>query len=247
MTSIFISYSSLDNNKKDSVVRQVEKHKKILNPIVVASRRKAGEALTDKVIDGIEECHYFVPIITKKSIGTQWMNQEIGYAKAKGKIIWPIVEKGLELRGFVHNQMDLFQFVGDENNGTEGKRFSRLAKELINEVLLEIKPEDTLKLQELFPGVWESDFRIGGRRGGERNIKITEANGFSINGHTKFRIEQLKFSDGRIEFTKVHVSDLAYKIYNDLNVIELGKLYKGYENNTKLGERIPITYRRNSI
>ena len=39
--------------------------------------------VTKKVADGIRESQIIIPILTKNSISSQWVNQEIGFAVAK--------------------------------------------------------------------------------------------------------------------------------------------------------------------
>ena len=41
-----------------------------------------GKPLTDKVKEGILETPYFIPILTRSSITSQWVNQEIDFAIA---------------------------------------------------------------------------------------------------------------------------------------------------------------------
>ena len=60
-----------------------------LEPIVVADNRESMKALSEKVIEGIKAADVVVPILTEKSAWTQWINQEIGYAKAIKKRIEP--------------------------------------------------------------------------------------------------------------------------------------------------------------
>ncbi|MCP4763229.1 MAG: hypothetical protein GY870_15760 [archaeon] len=110
-----------------------------LVPIVIADRRKALVPLTKKVEDGINESQIFVPILTKKSISSQWVNQEIGYASALPDIkIMPIIDNSIidDLKGFIHKQVDLssdFQsFPG--NAKKEGMHFKKCIVELINDI-----------------------------------------------------------------------------------------------------------------
>jgi len=69
-----------------------------------------------------------IPILTIESICNQWVNQEIGFAKAINKPIIPLVEESLldELKGFIHKQMDLpFKFIGDESDPKKEARSFR--------------------------------------------------------------------------------------------------------------------------
>jgi hypothetical protein len=104
---VFISYCSADDNKREALASALAAHGH--TPIVVATRRMPGTPLAEKVTSGIAECEVFVPILTAASLPTQWVNQEIGYAKGIGRPIVPIVDGAVigSLKGFVHAQHDL--------------------------------------------------------------------------------------------------------------------------------------------
>ena len=79
---LFISYFTVDSNKKDALKRAVNKRAG-LEPIVVEDYRLNGVEFTEKVMNDLKEADYFIPIITAKSYQkSQWLNQEIGYAFA---------------------------------------------------------------------------------------------------------------------------------------------------------------------
>lgn len=105
---IFISYASIDNELvailKDQILLGDS-----FEPIIIADQRKALKPLTQKIIDGISKSDFIIPIFTLNSYKEQWINQEIGYSIAKGKIIVPIVQKEVikELKGFIHGEIDL--------------------------------------------------------------------------------------------------------------------------------------------
>jgi hypothetical protein len=138
---IFISYSDFDKHK----MRQFEKiinAEKDFEPIIIADRKKALAQLSDKVKKGIIECNYFIPIITRQSINTQWINQEIGFAVAiKNCKIIPIIESQIidDLHGFIHKQVDLpYCFEGDPfNKRSESFKFAIVARGLIKDILSE--------------------------------------------------------------------------------------------------------------
>lgn len=140
---IFISYSDFDKNKMRHLERVI-KAEQGLDTIIIADNKRALIQLTDKVKNGIKDCNYFIPIITRQSIKTQWINQEIGFAVAKGncKII-PIVEKQIidDLKGFIHRQVDLpYCFEGNiENRRSESIKFVSVARNLVKDIIDEIK------------------------------------------------------------------------------------------------------------
>jgi hypothetical protein len=100
------------------IVKELEDHY-LFTPIVIASNREPLKPLAEKVIKGIHSSTVFIPIMTAKSIPTQWINQEIGFAKATDKKITPIVESSIlkDLKGFIHKEIDLpYNFTNDETN-----------------------------------------------------------------------------------------------------------------------------------
>jgi len=133
----FISYCH-DNDDKRIILDKLLKSNR-LGSIVVTSRKKPAMLLASKIEQAIEEADYLIPILTKKAMQNQWVNQEIGYANKlaknnKIKII-PLVEKNImeNLKGFIHNQMDLpFVFKGHTHNGIENKAFKVQCIKLVN-------------------------------------------------------------------------------------------------------------------
>lgn len=110
MKGIFISFDSkADRLRQEQLGRRIKKTQ--FRPVVATKYRKPMEALAKKIKEGIERSDVFIPILTKSSLGNQWVNQEIGYAVAKKKPeeILPIVEESVirELSGFIHGQLDL--------------------------------------------------------------------------------------------------------------------------------------------
>lgn len=124
---IFLSYSESDKNKLKAL-RNAIKKRDGLDPIVVAERRKVGQSLADKVKECMDEANCLMPILTRKSIDSQWVNQEIGFAEALKMPIIPLIEENLlnELKGFIHKQMDLpFAFTGVESDAKKKARSFR--------------------------------------------------------------------------------------------------------------------------
>lgn len=107
----FISFCEEDRNKMEELYKALEPLPNI-RPIIVERDISLG-ALTvqEKVKDNIRKASFFIPILTKQSIGNQWVNQEIGCAygfmdKGQKMEIHPIVERELldTLRGFINKQ-----------------------------------------------------------------------------------------------------------------------------------------------
>jgi hypothetical protein len=241
---IFVSYSDLDNNKMRCVERVIIKAGKF-SPRIIADNRQALVQLSEKVSKGIIECDYFVPIITRRSISTQWLNQEIGYAVAIKKRIIPIVEGELidKLKGFIHKQLDLsYSFEASEKKEIESTRFLQQAKKMINDLLIEnaIAPKNMV-LGNLFPGKWTSRYTLNGRTGSDRDIEIRDGNKYYVGNKHWFNIEDLKVDvdSKKVSFKKVGIGADRRVASNELVIIELAEVYQGIEE-----PDTPIVYTR---
>jgi hypothetical protein len=132
---VFVSYSDRDHDKVLLFKKAIKKYSDLATPLVIADKKEALKSLSSKVQGGIRSCHLFVPIMTRNSISTQWMNQEIGFAFGlRKKDIQPIVEKNVvdKLKGFIHKQLDLsFTFAGNQRKSTENVSFRACCDSLL--------------------------------------------------------------------------------------------------------------------
>jgi len=242
MIEIFISYSDKDKKKLRAVEKIIADNKEHLNAIIVADRRQALNSLTEKVKTGIFECNYLIPIITKQSIDSQWLNQEIGFAIAVQKKIFPIVEDKIVplLKGFINKEMDLsYTFPGNKNNPrSETLKFNKVAKLLIDDILLanNWSPKKP-SLENLFPGKWKLVYT--GRYNGIEEVEILDGNKYfaktpeSNTFKHVFNLEDVSIDLKRmkIKYTKVGVPPDVRKIPGILTIVEVGKQYEGIESN----------------
>jgi hypothetical protein len=141
-TKIFVSFSNEDRKKLNSLSNALKKSDQRFQPIIIDKRTNPGKPLSAKVKEGIQETPFFISILTRSSYKNQWVNQELGYAVANDRNIYPIVEESIlnDLKGFIHNQVDLpFIFEGGPlNSHKEAQSFMKCYKELIRH-LEEIK------------------------------------------------------------------------------------------------------------
>jgi len=215
---VFISFSSADNDKVE-ILADLLKKSKTLAPLVVVRNRRSMENLDIKIIDSIKECEFFVPILTSKSYLTQWINQEIGYAKAiksKDNIV-PIVEKSIigDLRGFIHDQIDLPDtFTNEDSNANFTDTCKKLIKHLNSQ---SNKNSVSLSIGDFFKGTWINMFTHPVNGEGREMFHISDGNKYIIKGQHIFDVEKVKLSSkgDRLQFTKVRVSD-GSKAKNDL-------------------------------
>jgi hypothetical protein len=60
-----------------------------------------GRNLDDIIREKISECKHLLALLTWYGVQSQWFNQEIGVAYALGRNIIPIVQIGVESKGFI--------------------------------------------------------------------------------------------------------------------------------------------------
>jgi hypothetical protein len=213
---IFISYSDFDKDKVGLIVQELE-HNTLLYPIVIASNREALKPLAQKVADGIIEAKVIVPIITKNSINTQWINQEIGFATALQKKIMPVVQAELieTLKGFIHKQIDLpYNFLGNNNRGIENKNFIKHVRTLFADVELEYQ---SLTITE--PLKEKTDF--------EKSLEKIE----KANEELEFQSLKDTFlnSSEAVDFARTEVLDMFNELEEKMKKLQEKKFFIGFE------------------
>ena len=111
--SVFVSHSTKDIN----VVHQFAKWIKSFNINVYVAELdfQVGQPLPDKIAKMIDASDCVLAVLTNGGMRSEWVNQEIGYAKKAGKGIIPIVEEGVETKGFVTN-LEYIHFHKDNVN-----------------------------------------------------------------------------------------------------------------------------------
>jgi hypothetical protein len=138
---VFVSHSTSDDNKMEAVTRAIKKRDQ-LEAVVVVKKRQQGKWFPDKVAEAIDSADLVIPILTSNSIMSQWVNQEIGYARAKGKDIWPVLAKNQtqNLKGFLSRDQDqAYRFEPSNNERQEATRFARVCNKLLDDYLTEKK------------------------------------------------------------------------------------------------------------
>ncbi len=97
--------------------------------------REPNNLITDKIKNAINDSQCALVLWTKKGRGSQFVNQEVGYAEDK-KLIIPLVEKGVPLGGFLYGR-DCIEF---ERNNPTGALNSTV--EYINQLKLAKEQQD---------------------------------------------------------------------------------------------------------
>jgi hypothetical protein len=130
--NIFISHSSSDKKKVIKLESYINRTK-LLNAIVVVNQRQPRKLFSMQVKEGIEQCKYIIPILTKNSIQSQWVNQEIGFSEAKEKKTYPIICHDIlnELKGFIHREEEHFVYYPNSKK----ESFDRICKDIVDHIL----------------------------------------------------------------------------------------------------------------
>ena len=96
---MFISCSSEDNRFVDRIeLLLARKFRNKIEPVISAQQKKIGVSIPQKIIGNIEECKWFLALLTRNSISNPTVMHELGYANALFKArsitrIIPIVER----------------------------------------------------------------------------------------------------------------------------------------------------------
>ncbi len=96
---VFISYA-----REDEALAHLLSHILTKTGVrcLIDSQLPQARPFDDKLKHMIEESDLVLVLLTKSSLSSAWVNQEIGYAVAHGKRIWPVsMEKNLEPEGLI--------------------------------------------------------------------------------------------------------------------------------------------------
>jgi len=110
---IFIIHSENDKKILERLIR--EYHEQTFGETTLQIRflnssmnECLGEDFGEKIEEEIKNSFLVIAIISPNSKTSVWVNQEIGYAKGKGKRIIPMKERSMarEGLGFIHSNID---------------------------------------------------------------------------------------------------------------------------------------------
>lgn len=109
---IFISYATGDENGIKEIYDAISRLEGI-EVYIPEWIQIGGKDLVHKIKDGLDGSNLVIVLITFNSTNTMWLNQEIGYASAKNIPIISIVEKGIDIKGFLEEQQHIDFQRGD--------------------------------------------------------------------------------------------------------------------------------------
>jgi hypothetical protein len=86
---VFISYSRRDEKHRSVLQKALRRLK--LRPVFDAKDVRAGTAYAEEINAMIATAHVFMPILTKVSMASAWLHQEIGFALGMDVPVVPLV------------------------------------------------------------------------------------------------------------------------------------------------------------
>lgn len=96
---VFISYSTDDMNLVNELTNNFRKMG--IEVYVAGYYPELGESLPNKIERNIDSSDAMVVLLTRMGARSAWVQQEIGFAKAKNKLIIPLVDEGEKIKGFI--------------------------------------------------------------------------------------------------------------------------------------------------
>lgn len=98
--NVFVSYSTNDFPVVEHVRRLLTSPE--VNVFIAEYSVSPSTPLNESILQAISSCDLFVLLWSRNSKASDWVPQEIGVARGKGRTILPIVlEDGLQLPGFI--------------------------------------------------------------------------------------------------------------------------------------------------
>jgi hypothetical protein len=97
--SVFVSHSVRDMYVVDTLSHLLDVYG--ITSIVAEREIKAGTPLSEKIAKQIDASDSIVAFLTIDGSNSEWVSQELGYAKKAGKLVIPIAEEGVKVKGFI--------------------------------------------------------------------------------------------------------------------------------------------------
>jgi nucleoside 2-deoxyribosyltransferase len=91
---VLLSHATADAEHVALVSKQIEALG--INVYLAEHDPKPGTSIAHKVEEALKHCDAVVVLITSTSVNSAYVQQEIGLARAHGKVIVPIIEKGVD-------------------------------------------------------------------------------------------------------------------------------------------------------
>jgi len=117
---IFIAYTSEDTAFAGQIKNSLSKIREF-RPYLAVEYPIPGENFKERIQNAIQDSNYFIVILTKDGVASQWVNQELGYACAirrkKGDFhIIPLSSSDINLKGFITKDSDDLLLLDKHSN-----------------------------------------------------------------------------------------------------------------------------------
>jgi hypothetical protein len=114
---VFLSHATAD----DAITESIRRHLSALGVEVYCAEHdnQAGRPLTDKVVGAIRRSDLVVVLLTLQGYDSAYVQQEVGIARAAGKLVVPLLDPGLTekslgvLQGVEYIELDPVEPAGD--------------------------------------------------------------------------------------------------------------------------------------
>lgn len=97
---VFVSHSMSELDKPLLYEIGAMLNNKGITPYIAEHDQQFGSSISEKIKNAIRECSLLVALLTRDGDGSAFVHEEIGFAHACQKLVIPIVEKGVALKGF---------------------------------------------------------------------------------------------------------------------------------------------------
>lgn len=92
--SIFFSHGAADSNVAKTIKDRIEQMN--MDVYLYEYDQQPGKYIASKLQNAIDSADVMLVLLTTLSQFSPYMHQEIGYAEAKGKLVIPLVEPGID-------------------------------------------------------------------------------------------------------------------------------------------------------
>ena len=122
---VFISHSTRDKGLVDMLRAVLERIG--IQTVVAEDVAQPGERLTWKIQKLLDDSDCVVVLLTRHGTRSQWVQNEVGLALGKEKPIVPLVEKGVQVGGILHD-LEYIEFDRQNPDSAISKTASFLQK-----------------------------------------------------------------------------------------------------------------------
>lgn len=111
--SVFISHCMVEEDSP--VIRALAERLRGrgIEPYMAERDPQPGRSLSARILERIRSADLVAVFWTKRGASSEWVNQEVGAARSAGKLVVPIVEKGVRVRGVLEG-VERIEFDRDD-------------------------------------------------------------------------------------------------------------------------------------